>query len=261
MAVSKGLLALFGLAAVGGIAALAMSGGSSPASDGLDANLPDDVHKAVMKALAVETNQGRLLSFASVLRADGFPLAAAKLEAKAASLGGTPVINVPPAPQSFPPAPNQPPVFVPPAPPVILVQPDPSPPDDPVVPPFVPPVLPPDVPVAPPSAFDPGPLPRLPALPASAGQKTADHKNFQQELAIFYGNTAVAGPSNSAGPGALVVYTDADADGVIGSRTQIATWIFQRWSNQMAGTVLSEDGIPGPSTLLALQGANDAAVS
>lgn len=243
------------------------------ATANLDANLPPQVAQAVLVALRDESDPQKLHAFASALLGEGFPIAAGQLETKANALslfGPSVPGNVPQAPQSFPPAPNQPPVFIPPQPPVFI----PSAPSTPgvltlpevVITPGMPDFPMPSIPGMPglggltTTGFDPGNPGSLPALPTSAGWVTDAHKALQTSLARFFASYGVKYPSgntldSSRGlltPMGTLVFSPSDVDGSWGPKSQLALWAFQTWSNATRGTNLTRDGIPGPASQSAL---------
>jgi len=204
-----------------------------------DANLPADLELTVTRMLQSETDPNQLNTFAASLLPD-FPIAAGQLQTKANALSFAPP-STPVTPTFLPPnQPTQPPVFIPPAPP---------PPISPDLPPVPQPTPPPPDPTPAFVIFDPGPLPRLPAIPPAGGNKTAAHASVQRALYNFYRNVNVLDPTTndnwSFGP--------SDIDGLIGPKTQRAVWGFQRFQNGTNGMVLVEDGLPGASTNLILQ--------
>jgi peptidoglycan hydrolase-like protein with peptidoglycan-binding domain len=96
--------------------------------------------------------------------------------------------------------------------------------------------------------FDPGTMPKLLAIPAAGKAKTTAHAEGQRGLVAFFAKTPVKDPTSSS----RLVYPSSEVDGMIGPRTQKATWAFQRWANAVMRAGLSEDGLFGPMTYEAI---------
>lgn len=212
-----------------------------------DDDLPPDLEETVTRMLGFESDPIKLFDFAQQLRPQ-FPIAAGALETKAATLnfgpGNLPSPPAPPPPGPPPPPPPGPvkpqtPPFVPVTP--VIVPPAPPPPSPPPAPPAPPPQ--PDQPEF--VQFDPGPLPRLPAIPPAGGNKTPAHASVQRALNNFYENTNVVDPLMN---GDNFNFTTNDVDGILGPFTQRALWGFQRYQNKTNNFALTEDGLPGAQT-------------
>lgn len=222
-----------------------------------DDDLPPDLEETVTRMLGFESDPIKLFDFAQQLRPQ-FPIAAGALETKAATLNfGPGNVPSPPAPPPVNVQPDAPPKPSPQPtnlkdPPLVAPQPvQPTPIVQPPAPP--PPAPPPDAPPADPGGgfvqFDPGPLPKLPAIPPAGGNKTAAHASVQRALNNFYESNNVLDPVTDDN----LNFTANDVDGIIGPFTQRALWAFQRFQNQTHGFALAEDGLPGASTNLVLQ--------
>lgn len=215
-----------------------------------DPGMPDEVVRGVDAALELGTDPDKLDAYAQSMLATPpgpFPIAASALRAKAAILrlaraSGIVIPPLPPQPVVVPSTPALP-VFVPPS------APDPG--GGPTPSPFTPPSMP-SVPAA--AHFEPGPFPKLPPIPAAGHNKTTAHKNGQTQLVNFLEREQIN--ELNVLPAAIMKgqhYTRTqDTDGDVGSRTQAVTWLFQRFSNQMHGTKLGEDGLFGTETYNAL---------
>jgi hypothetical protein len=90
------VLFLLGAAAVGLVAATASAKGKKSDGGGggrtytLDSNLPPQLRRQVLAALATEKDPTKLLTFAAQCATSGYPLAAAALTQRAVELGGVP---------------------------------------------------------------------------------------------------------------------------------------------------------------------------